>query len=164
MLLSTSANCYSQNINAHCNTDTIKKVLNFDIVIGVYYDDTYNHKFDAKERKWILNDGTLIYKVDAHNVTYSDTISLKETDIQTIINFVKKHNLFISINKDLTKDYLNKNEYTGNINGKLNYNEHKAVFNIKTNSSTSFDEDKDAKKLKMLENLLYQIVETYRNK
>lgn len=143
-------NGYAQNINVQSDSNTAKTALNFEIVFGVYFDDSYNHKFDAKERKWKLNNGILIYEINDNSVAYADTLTLKETDIKTISNFVKENNLFISINKDLTKDYLNKYGYSESITGQLNYHKQKADFKIKTNSSSSFDEDNDAKQLKKI--------------
>ena len=156
------ATSYSQDNKNKQDFNGLQKGLSVEIVFGVYNDDQYNHTFDAKERKWILKNGKLIYKIDAQIGAYSDTIKLTENDLTTITNFVKENNLTSNINKNLNKDYLNKYEHTESIKGQLKYNNKIADFNIITNSSSSFDEDTDAKLLKKLENLLYKIIENYK--
>ncbi|MEI6124816.1 MAG: hypothetical protein WCQ95_14450 [Bacteroidota bacterium] len=162
LLITFYAKGHTQNNNNSIETNAIQKELGFEIVFGVYNDDSYNHTFDAKERKWILKKGILIYKIDANDVAYADTIALKKNDIKTIINFVNEQNLFISINKDLSKGLLNKFGHTETITAQITYQNQKANFNLKTNSPSSFYEDVDANRLKKLEDLLYQIVETYK--
>lgn len=148
---------------AYSQSNKLQKELSFNLVFGVYNDDQYNHTFDAKERSWVLKKDILIYKIDAYTVSYTDTLKLKETDIKTITKFVEENNLFSSIIKDLSKNYLDKYEHTESITGQLNYNYKLSNFNVKTNSSSSFDEDPDVNRLKKLENLLYQIIENYKN-
>ena len=97
---------------AYSQNNKSENVLSFEIVFGVYNDDQYNHTFDAKERSWVLKNNILIYKIDANTVAYTDTLKLKETDIKTIKKFVEENNLFSSIIKDLSKNYLDKYEHT----------------------------------------------------
>lgn len=162
LLIIHYSNGYSQDKSVKGDTISLKKELNFEIVFGVYIDDSYNHKFEAKERKWILQNGNLSYKIDTNYLTYADTLTLKEADIKTIIVFIEEHNLLLNINKDLTKDYSNQYEYTSNIIGQLSYNNQTANYQIRTNTPGSFDDDSDASELKKLEDLLYQIIETYK--
>ncbi len=136
-----------------------QKKLQFEILYGTYTNDHYNRKFYAAERKWILKKETLIYFIDAHNKRYSDTIKLKSSAIDSIIKCIKENELTTSIIKDLSKGYLDKYEWTANISGKISLNGQNATFSIKTNSSSVFEEDKDAVKLKKLEEMLNRIVD-----
>jgi len=135
-----------------------QKKIEFEITYGVYINDHPNRTFDAQERKWILKNEKLIYFIDAHNKRYSDTLKLKKSELDSIINCVKENKLTGSIKKDLSKDYMDKYEWTGSINGHLSLNGKAADFNIKANSSSELDEDPDSKRLKKLEDLLYEII------
>jgi hypothetical protein len=58
---------------------------------------------------------------------------------------------------------LDKYEWTATTIGKIYCNNKLANFNVKSNSSSALDEDKDYKNLKKLEDKLYQIIATYKN-
>jgi len=140
-----------------------KKKLEFEIVFDVYIDDHYNRTFKADERKWILKKQNLIYQIDAHNKRYADTLKLFTKDIDTLVKLVKENNFLNIIKKNLSKDYLDKYEWTATTIGKIYCNNKLANFNVKSNSSSALDEDKDYKNLKKLEDKLYQIIATYKN-
>lgn len=111
------------------------------------------------ERKWILKKEALIYFMDANNTRYSDTLKLTDKHMDSIIKCISENKLDNSIVKDLNKGYLDKYEWNANISGKINLNGKNATFSIRTNSSTILEEDKDVKRLKKLEEMLYKIVE-----
>jgi hypothetical protein len=134
----------------------------FEITFGVYRNDHYNRTFHAEERKWILKEGKLTYFIDAHDKRYSNTLVLKRTDLEAISKLIKDNELLNLVNKDLTKDYLDKYELTIQIKGKMSMDNQNNDFMINGNGSSIFDEDLDARRLKQLEDLLYQIIENNR--
>ncbi|MDX2174425.1 MAG: hypothetical protein SFY56_15085 [Bacteroidota bacterium] len=141
-----------------------QKKLDIDIVFGVYVDDHNERTFKAEERNWILKNKVLVYHIDAHNKRYSDTLKMNAEDINTIIKLIEENKLIATINKDLTKDFLDKNGWSSQIKGKIVYGNKQGTQTIKSNSSTALEEDKEYNNLKKLEDLFYQIIETKRKK
>jgi hypothetical protein len=160
-LLQTNAR--AQNAVAPDDSAALRKALNFEIVFGVYHDDSYQHKFEAQERTWVLKDGVLIYRIDAHDQRYADTLKLRNTDLLSMVNFIKENSLMVSINKDLSKDYADKMGYTESVNGSIQYRGQIAKLSITSNSSSNFDDDPQVKVLKELESILYEIAGNMRN-
>lgn len=155
-------NANAQNILSRLDSLAMRKDINFVIVFGVYQNDTYNHKFDAQERKWTLKNGILTYLIDAHNLRYSDTLALRAADLDSIWIFTIQNQLLSGADKDLSKDFSDKYGYTESIAGNITCNKQKAVYSIRANSAGSIDGDQEAKLLIKLEELLYRIVTTYR--
>ncbi len=135
--------------------------IEFDILFGSYINDSYKKEFHSNERKWTLQNKKLIYLIDAHDKKYADTITLKHIDIRTIESFIKETGLNQSISKKLDKNYLNKTEWTVIIKGNIKLNQECFNFNLSANSPAILDNDLDAKKIKKLEDLLYELVENH---
>lgn len=133
--------------------------IEFEILFGNYVNDHYKKEFHLKERKWALKNGKLAYLFDIHNERNSDTITLKSTDIQSILVFIKENDLKKSIAKNLKKDFLDKEGLTEIIKGNIKIKNENFNFNLKANSPFILDKDSDAQKLKKLEALLYKIIE-----
>ncbi len=139
-----------------------QKKIEFEITYGAYTNDRANRTFHSNERKWVLKKEKLIYFIDAHDKRYSDTIKLKNDELDSLIKFVNENKLSQTIKKDLDKDFLDKYEFTATITGFINLDAKRSDLNIKANSLSALDEDVDATRLKRLEELLYKITEANR--
>ncbi len=139
-----------------------QKKIEFEITYGAYTNDHSNRTFHSNERKWVLKKEKLIYFIDAHDKRYSDTIKLKNDELDSLIKFVNENKLSQTIKKDLDKDFLDKYEFTATITGFFNLDAKRSDLNIKANSLSALDEDVDATRLKKLEELLYKITEANR--
>lgn len=144
--------------------DQAQKKVEVDIFFGVYIDDHNERTFKSEERSWVLKNKILIYHIDAHDKRYSDTLKMNAKDMDTILKVVDGNKLTNTINKDLSKDFLDKYGWTSHTKGKISYGSKLGIYSIKSNSSTALEEDNDYQKLKKLEDVFYQIIETKRKK
>lgn len=127
--------------------------------LGSTCNDHSEKKFSIAERKWILNQNTLVYYVDAHNMRYSDTLTVSEANVNTIMNFIRDKGLTKSIDLRFSGHYSQQFEYNEFIKGSIKKDGTEYKWAVYCDALGGLDNDDDVKKLKELEQLFYMIVE-----
>jgi hypothetical protein len=135
--------------------------IEFDLVFGSYMNNHYQKEFHTAERQWMLKSDELIYSIDAHGTRYADTLSLNQQDLNLIRKRLEENKLHQSIIKDLSVDYLEKQEWIVSIKGSISIQDKIIQIDIKANGPSILENDLDAEKLNQFEALLYRIIENY---
>lgn len=132
------------------------------LTFGNYIDDQIEHTFTEKERIWHFNGKTLDYSLDVNELRYVDTISLTNTEIERITQFLEKAELSESVQKKYEPDYPYKYGTIQETKAEIFFRNKKIEIFIKSYGFNQADEDLTADALYSLEQLFYEIIENHR--
>ena len=135
--------------------------LQLDLTFGDYFNDQNAKKFHVRERRWMLNEGELIYLNDNNNERYSDTLKLNSNDIDSISILINTKKLNKYIEKNYEAKHLKYSGHSAIIKGTITKDnkEHKII--IRGHSTLTLADKPISKEYKELEYLFYQIIKRY---
>ena len=140
----------------------IAQQIKINLTFGIYINNHNEHKFTGQERNWELKNKTLMYKIDAHEKRYSDTITITDKELESIVDFIKNKGLLQSIDKEVKGKFPNKEGCSQSISGYIELNTKQHKYAIRGGGLNMDEIDEDAKKLKGIENIFYQLIENHR--
>jgi len=139
-----------------------QSTLDVDLTYGVYMDDHAARKFTARERIWKLNQHTLSYSIDAHNVRYSDTLELTNDEFNTVALFINEKNMVETVRVEMESHYAIKHGYSEVIRGHLKLDDDSAEIKFSANALHMLTEHEQSQSFYELEQLFYQFIEDHR--